>query len=618
MMAWTTKAGTALALGLPNIARVVAYRLALGTGLGKVRRLRAPVPQAPFFGRPADRLPQLSLSPVDTATLSLFGWCPIDLTGAAPDWMVHPLTRQRMPHPERNWWEIPDFDPAVGDIKPIWEMSRMDWVLVMALRARSALDSDGTTELDRLNQWLAHWNAQNPPYRGPNWKCGQEASIRVIHLAAAALVLQQVQAPTDGLRSLLGVHLARIAPTVSYAMAQDNNHGTSEAAALFIGGSWLAALGDPKGQAWMKVGRRLLENRVARLVDRDGTFSQYSLNYHRLMLDTLCIAEVWRRQLALPEFSARWRTRAAAAAHWLFRLVDADTGDGPNVGANDGAWILRFGVAGEDNYRDYRASVQRAMALFAGQRAYAGEGRWNQGLDLLGIELPPTPAPAPISHVADAGGFAVLRRGRSMAMLRYPRFRFRPAQADALHLDLWRDGINLLRDAGTYSYNTEPRWLDYFGGTASHNTIAFDERDQMPRLGRFLFGRWLRTSVLSPLAQDGQGVRFGAGYTDAWRARHVRQVRLEDTALVVEDTVDGFADKAVLRWRLAPGPWHRDGHRVMQGRQVLTVSANVPISRLDIVQGWESRCYLRKSSLPVLEIEIRQSGTLSSTYQWAT
>jgi hypothetical protein len=98
----------------------------------------------------------------------------------------------------------------------------------------------------------------------------------------------------------------------------------------------------------------------------------------------------------------------------------------------------------------------------------------------------------------------------------------------------------------------------------------------------------------------------------------VRQVRLEDAALVVEDTVDGFADKAVLRWRLAPGPWHRDGHRVMQGRQVLTVSANVPISRLDIVQGWESRCYLRKSSLPVLEIEIRQSGTLSSTYQWAT
>lgn len=49
-----------------------------------------------------------------------------------------------------------------------------------------------------------------------------------------------------------------------------------------------------------------------------------------------------------------------------------------------------------------------------------------------------------------------------MAMLRYPRFRFRPSQADALHLDLWLEGRNLLRDAGTYSYNTESAWLSYF------------------------------------------------------------------------------------------------------------------------------------------------------------
>jgi len=493
----------------------------------------------------------------------------------------------------------------------------MDWVLAMALRVRSAPAPGDPQTLDRLNRWLAHWCDQNPPYQGPNWKCGQEASIRVIHLATAALALQQVRAPAGGLRAMVRLHLARIAPTVSYAIAQDNNHGTSEAAALFIGGSWLASLGDPAGTAWMRTGRHLLENRLARLVESDGTFSQYSLNYHRLMLDTLCITEVWRRLLALPPFSERCRGRAAAAAQWLFRLVDADSGDGPNVGANDGAWILRLGTAAEGHYRDYRATVQRAMALFSGLRAYGGDGPWNDGLALLGIELPATAEPAPVSHVADAGGFAMLRHGRALAMLRYPRFRFRPAQSDALHLDLWRDGENLLRDAGTYSYNAEPCWLGYFGGTASHNTIAFDDRDQMPRLGRFLFGRWLRTSVLSPLAQDAGGVRFGAGYTDAWGARHVRRVRLEDTGLEVEDTVDGFADRAVLRWRLAPGAWHLDGQQVTQGRQVLTIRANVPITRMQIVEGWESRCYLRKSALPVLEVEIRQPGSLYSSYRWA-
>ena len=75
-------------------------------------------------------------------------------------------------------------------------------------------------------------------------------------------------------------HLRRIAPTIRYAIAQDNNHGTSEAAALFIGGTWLALLGEPAGRRWAVRGRRWLEDRAGRLIGVDGSFSQYSLNYH--------------------------------------------------------------------------------------------------------------------------------------------------------------------------------------------------------------------------------------------------------------------------------------------------------------------------------------------------
>ena len=31
-----------------------------------------------------------------------------------------------------QWWQIPDFDPKVGDIKTIWELSRFDWVVQLA------------------------------------------------------------------------------------------------------------------------------------------------------------------------------------------------------------------------------------------------------------------------------------------------------------------------------------------------------------------------------------------------------------------------------------------------------------------------------------------------------
>jgi hypothetical protein len=618
MISLLTKVRTAWGLGAGNIARAVGYRLGVRLGFNPVRRLKADIPPGPFFN-PALRT-EPEVIPVTQGWQSaalLFGHWPFSLTDAPPDWLANPLNGERVASPNRNWWQIPDFDPAVGDIKLIWELSRMDWVLAFAQRAHQGdLES-----LDRLNAWLADWCKHNPPFKGPNWKCGQEASIRVMHLAMAALILGQVRTASTGLRDLVHLHLQRIAPTVLYAMAQDNNHGTSEAAALFIGGSWLAALDVPEGELWASMGRRWLENRAERLIGPQGSFSQYSLNYHRVMLDTFCMAEVWRRSLELPEFSALWQSRALAATDWLRHIVNPINGDGPNVGANDGARLLP--LTGTP-YRDYRPSVALAMALFAQVRAYAESGPWEHSLQWLGVITPLAASLPPQSRVADDGGFAILRCGDAMAMLRYPRFRFRPSHADALHLDFWLGPNNLLRDAGTYSYNSEKAWLDYFPGTGSHNTIQFDGCDQMPRLGRFLFGAWLKTNWLSPLHAEGDEQSFGAGYSDYRDVTHRRQVRLSVLALRVQDEVSGFSSKAVMRWRLASGDWRLerldDCLRLVDGGEgvgfELIVRATVPVIRAELLEGWESRFYMDKAPIPVLEVEVHEECTLITEFRW--
>lgn len=617
MRGLASKARTAFALGLGNIARAAGYRLGVSLGLNPVRRLQGAAPAGPFFrpfqGKSAVNAPSVSAW---GALGSLFSCWPLALGDGPPDWLANPLTGQRVAAPERGWWEIPDFDPAVGDIKLIWELSRLDWALAFAQQARHG---EGESLL-RLNVWLDDWCTHNPPYKGPNWKCGQEASIRMMHLAMAALMLGQVRNAAPGLQDLVRLHLHRIAPTVQYAMAQDNNHGTSEAAALFMGGSWLVSLGQAECESWARTGRHWLENRAARLIGPKGSFSQYSLNYHRVMLDTLCMAEVWRQHLKLPAFSERLQSGALAATEWLRHMVNPVNGDGPNVGANDGARLLQLT---NTHYRDYRPTVQLATALFGRKRAYVLPGPYDHALQWLGVDLPPEVALPVGSYVADDGGFAMLRRGASMAMLRYPRFRFRPSQADALHLDLWLGADNLLRDAGTYSYNTEPQWLNYFGGTASHNTVQFDGRDQMPRLSRFLFGDWLNTGCFQPLQEDDQSSHFAAGYRDGQGVLHQRSVSLQDTALQVIDEVQGFAHQAVLRWRLMPGDWQLlhspDGLRLtLKGRVQfsLNVSADVPITRFELVEGWESRHYSEKTSVPVLEVEIQQAGKLTTQMHW--
>ncbi|WP_369959536.1 heparinase II/III-family protein [Pseudomonas benzenivorans] len=542
--------------------------------------------------------------------MQLFSYFHFVHTAPVPDWHVNPFTGHRIAFPERDWWLIPDFDPSVGDIKLVWETSRFDWVLAFAQLASTG----DALSLAQLNVWLADWCVQNPPYKGPHWKCGQEASIRVMHLSMAALLLGQAEAPARCLLMLVQMHLQRIEPTLSYAMAQDNNHGTSEAAALYIGGSWLKAQNIPGGERWLRLGRKWLENRAARLIGVDGSFSQYSLNYHRVMLDTFCMVEVWRRNLQLPQFSSKWYARSLAASEWLRTMINPLNGDGPNLGANDGARLLQLT---DTDYRDFRPSVQLAMTLFANVRAYADDGPWNLPLRWLGLELPQSVATSPTSHLFDEGGFAVLRSGSAMALLRYPRFRFRPSQADALHLDLWLGGRNLLRDAGTYSYNAEAQWLNYFPGTASHNTVQFDDRDQMPRLSRFLFGDWLKTSYIEPLSEEADATTFAVGYLDGHKARHQRDVRLTKSTLRVIDKIEGFANKAVLRWRLEPGQWRVEGTSLCNGVHTLTIEASMPIARIELVEGWESRYYLDKEQVPVLEVEVHQPGSLTTEYRWA-
>ena len=133
------------------------------------------------------------------------------------------------------WYKICDFNNELGDIKGIWKASRFDWLLTLA---KAAITSKPDS-IDSINSWLDNWVINNPYNIGPNWKCGQEASIRVMHLAFSAKLLNQVRKTEPTLLALIKAHLQRIAPTISYAVAQDNNHGTSEAAALFIGGSWM-------------------------------------------------------------------------------------------------------------------------------------------------------------------------------------------------------------------------------------------------------------------------------------------------------------------------------------------------------------------------------------------
>lgn len=534
--------------------------------------------------------------------------------GIPPKWTTNPLSGEHFALPLKPWWKITDFNESIGDIKLIWELSRMNWVIAFAQRARNG----DKKSLINLNKWLEDWLKNNPPYLGPNWKCGQEASIRIINLCCGALILDDIKNTTKGLQELIRLHLQRISSTISYGIAQDNNHGTSEAAALFIGGSWLDSLGSLDGKKYESLGRKFLHNRTSKLVQKDGSFSQYSLNYHRMVLDSLSIVELWRRKLGAKVLPNDFYESASKATSWLYQMVCNESGEVPNIGANDGSLLLQLT---NSSYTDYRPSVQLSANLFQSRQAYSNIPNCDFHLSWLGLNQHQPDSEKYINCDFDSGGYKILRFSAARVFFRYPRFKFRPSQADAMHIDFWIDSFNFFGDAGSFSYNSNPDMSSYFSGTASHNTIQFDDRDQMPRLGRFLFGSWLKASHVSPVVVNNHNVSCSASYIDYKGASHNRNISLNASSLIIIDRVSGFKKKAVISWRLPDSQWIKKD--IKNGIVIsdemgykIKISSNKSIVQANIVQGWKSLFYAKKVPVSILKVEINSSGTITTDVNW--
>ena len=369
---------TSKQLGWRNCASVVVHRIGLRTGFYQFLLPSHCCPEPQMIAGPAYPANFQSEPWFEISSEACFSDADILLSGLA-SWFsneVHEIGfprigfmirfRYRFADGSHHWSRCKPF--VAADIKRCWELSRWGWAPLLARAWRLSGDS---RYFDALNAWILSWCQANPVNAGCNWLCGQEASIRLLHALQSWQLIDGLVSPNPNPEraAFVFVHLQRIAATVRYAQAQDNNHWVSEAAALFIGGEWLATTASTHvevGRRWATAGRRALELSVDRLVLRDGSFSQHSLVYHRLVLDTLSLVELWCRWLDLKPFSERFYERCHAALVWFESMVDPISGDGPNLGSNDGAFCFQLH---SQPYRDFRPTLQLASVLFRGNTA---------------------------------------------------------------------------------------------------------------------------------------------------------------------------------------------------------------------------------------------------------
>jgi Heparinase II/III-like protein/Heparinase II/III N-terminus len=553
------------------------------------------------------------------------------------DWNANPLDSTSVAEADRVWCDIPDVAPGQGDIRLLWDPARAAWAFDVG-RARSlGLKLDAGQLYWR---WVDSWMSACPPWRGPHWKCGQEAAVRLIALSFAFWALADKSSATSD-RWVQFARLAwatgyRIDRHLQYARSQKNNHALSEACGLMLVGHLFPEFRD--SQRWFGRGHQVFQDELARQVYADGSYVQHSLNYHRVMLQMAVLAARIADWHGTP-FSGATLERIAAAEEFLFQMLD-ETGRVPLYGNNDGALVLPLD---ECDFTDYRGAVQAAHYLVNGKRRLP-PGTWDEDLLwLFGAEAlcaPQQPMEWPQSTAFDDGGYYTLRGEDSWGMIRCHTFRDRPAHYDQLHFDLWHRGQNVLCDSGTYRYNpTEGRKLeDYFQLIGGHNTIELDGASPVERVSRFLFFPWPRAKVRH-FQIDADGYRYFEGErydydAQPWHVLHRRAIvgLPDDLWLVIDDLLDGDAPlrdpfradvhSATLRWHLPDVPVQLDSVagtvavRLPCGEFFVALPGDAATSfkelaivrgRIDAgeVQGFRSPYYGERLANPVVEAKIR-------------
>ncbi len=434
----------------------------------------------------------------------------------------------------------------VGDIKYIWELNRLQHLILLALAGAWTGNANYWKEIEKQ---VISWDESNPFMMGLNWKSPLEAGMRLIAWAYVLFITGDARQGRENfhkaLQNMIYQHQYFIRKFCS-KNSSANNHLIGEMAGLYVGSVFWPCY--QESAAWRAFARRKLVQEMSRQVEADGVGKERAIEYQLFILEFFLLAGALGHLIGDP-FPQEYWARLKRMLGFLSAMSN-QAGDLPMFGDGDSGqavWLPEttpervrhlVGLSGFHQISAVNSDLRATLLL------------WGQSpQDIL---ICPLPLPKQNLEAFPDGGYYVLAANRGgenemMVVFDAGPLGLSPlnahGHADALSFWFSYDGEEFLIDPGTFTYYSSAQWRSYFRGTAAHNTVRIDGQDQSVSGGTFLWRKTAdcRVEHIESTDEFVEAMAFHDGYRRlADPVIHTRKLQLftKSRMLVITDRLE--------------------------------------------------------------------------------
>ena len=469
--------------------------------------------------------------------------------------------------PDRYYADI-DFDHDENrpdlDVKWCWELNRFQHLLCLGAAWRISHEERYAV---KAREHLESWMARVRYPLGIQWSSNLEAGLRALSWARCHLLCLNSKAWDssflDRFVTCLYLHAYHLEKELTVHHAE-GNHLLGEASALFQLSVLYPVFSE--SSRWLRRSVAIIDRLTPRLIYSDGVYVEQSTGYFRF------IAEFLLPVIHLANHSGITVSEVVsdrlAAGFDFIRAISLGYKEVPMIGDSDTGVAIGWRLS---DFWDFSSLLSAAGVLLErydlnkNAETFPAESLLITGCEGLdAFEAQKKIPVAGMDEVCLSSGFAAFPSGGYLVsaddsfgiIFDAGQLGISPGyehgHADGLSFQMGFHGKAAITDTGTMLYNGDPRWRNYFRGTAAHNTLRIDGKDQSTPIATFRWSGPLNIKLFDPVG--GTDWRLLRGCLKLRSVDHTRTIlHLLGQGIIVMDSITG-PGAHLLEWSMHFGP----------------------------------------------------------------